>query len=246
MSRYYKRDGVEKPSVTTICGQLDKPALLQWAVGCAVDYIIVSLPSFSNDELPDHPAGTLLHMSDIVPLIESARTNFRQVSKNAMDAGSRVHDAIEQYLKTGREPFKPSDEVMAGFLSFLEWQDAHHLKTLQTEHTVYGDRYAGTLDLLCELNGKQYVIDFKTTSVKEGGQAYSEHRYQTAAYRQCIPGTVGHGVLYLHKQTGYPYWKDCSATYEADVKVFNILVDLFYASHPIVSKRIATQIDRKN
>jgi hypothetical protein len=216
-----------------------------WAVNCACDYILEKLPSVSNSELPDNPAGTLLHLSDVQPIVERARTEFRSASKTAMDAGSRVHDAIETYLKTGREPFNPSDEVLTGFLAFLEWKDLHHFEVIHTEHTVYGERYAGTLDLLCRLDGKQFVVDFKTTSIKEDGAAYPEHRYQTAAYRQCVPGTEGNGVLYLHKVTGFPLWKDCSSTYESDVNVFSILTDLYYATHPVVTKRINNQRERR-
>lgn len=241
MSRYYKHAGVDKPSVTTICGQLDKPALMYWAVNCACDYMIENMNMITNGELPDNTSGTIVNVSDIFPVIESARKNFRKVSKTAMDIGSRVHDAIEQYLQSGKEPFKPSDEVMAGFIAFLEWKDKFKVETIATEHTVYGDKYAGTLDLFCKLDGKQYVIDFKTTSINEDSPAYPEHRYQVAAYRNCIPEVVGCGILYLHKQTGYPNWRDSSATYEADLNVFNILVDLWYASHPNVSKRIIKQ-----
>jgi len=240
-SRYYKHDGVDKPSVTTICGLLDKPALMYWAVNCCADYILDYVKLITNPELPDNPSGTLIRVEDLYPIIESSRKNFRNVSKKAMDIGSRVHDAIEQYLNTGREPFKPGDEVEAGFLSFLEWQDKHHFKSIATEQTIYGDRFAGTCDLICELDGKQYLIDFKTTNVAEDSPAYPEHRYQVSAYRSCVPNVEGCGILYLHKTTGYPNWRDSSSTYESDLKVFNILVDLWYATHPNVSKRIVRQ-----
>lgn len=241
MGRYYKHAGIDKPSVTTICGQLDKPALTYWAANCACDYIIDKLQTITNPELPDHPAGSLVRMDDLLPIVESARKGFRSVSKTALDTGSRVHDAIEQYLNTGHEPFKPRAEVEAGFLAFLEWQDKHKFKSIATEQTVYGDRFAGQCDLICELDGKQYLVDFKTTNISEDSSAYPEHRYQVAAYRSCVPGVEGCGILYLHKQTGQPNWRDSSATYEADLNVFNILVDLWYASHPNVSKRIIRQ-----
>ena len=240
-SRYYKDGGVDKASVTTITGQLKQDWMPYWVSNCIRDYALEGLQNITNtNELPDHPVGTILRLDEVRNLIEKACKNYMEVSKSAMYIGSKVHDAIETYIATGREPFKPSDEVLAGFLSFLEWVDKYNVKFLSSEQTVYGDKFAGTLDLNCLLNGKSYVIDFKTTSIKEDGPAYLEHRYQVAAYRSCIK-TEGCGILYLHKVTGYPLWKDTSATYEADIRVFNILVDLFYASHSNVSKRIYKQ-----
>ena len=137
MSRYYKWQGLDLPSVTTITGQLDKPALVGWAANAACDYVLdevgrctwpVALPALCS-------------------IVEAARTNFRKVSRRAMDIGSQVHAAIEEYLKRGREPFKPEDAVASGFAAFQEWQRRHQLAVIATEQTVYAQKYAGTCDL---------------------------------------------------------------------------------------------------
>jgi hypothetical protein len=241
MSRYYKHNGIDKASVTTISGQLKQDWMPYWVSNCWRDYLLDRLPSITNtDELPNYPAGSVVLMSELQPLIEAAASNWREASKTAMHIGSQVHDAIETYIATGREPFKPGDEVTAGFLAFLEWMDEYQVKAISSEQTVYADRYAGTLDLHCYLNGKRYVVDFKTTAIKSDGPAYLEHRYQVAAYRACV-GAEGCGILYLHKQTGYPHWRDTSSTYAQDLRVFEILVELWYASHPNVNKRIVKQ-----
>lgn len=218
MSRTYKHPiGVDVPSCTTITGQLDKSgALTYWAAGSACDYICEQLkqhPDFGNNELFSY--------------IESARKNFRSVSKAAMDTGSRIHDAVEQYFKTGKEPFKPSDQVMSGFLAFLEWKDAHKVEPISLEHTVYGYDWAGTLDFYGLFDGRKYVIDWKSSK-----GVYDEMRYQVSGYRSAVGDCEGCGILRLDKETGYPEWVDTSETYDDDLSVFNILTDLWWARNP--------------
>ena len=101
--------------------------------------------------------------NELFSIIEASRKNFRSVSKAAMDTGSRIHDHVEQYFKTGKEPFKPSNEELSAFLAFLEWKDAHKVEPIQLEHTVYGYDWAGTLDFYGMFDGKKYVIDWKSS-----------------------------------------------------------------------------------
>ena len=170
-------------------------------------------------------------ISELGNIVEKSRKEFRSVSKSAMAIGSNVHAAIEYLLKTGKEPVISVDAELAGYMAFLEWADQHDFLAIETEHTVYSDKYAGTCDLICTLNGKKYLIDFKTSTMREGTAAYPEHRFQVAAYRQTDPTIEGTGVLYLNKQDGYPQWRDVSGTYAKDVAVFNCLVDLWYLIH---------------
>ncbi len=233
MGRYYKHNGGELPSVTTICGVLDKPALVQWAANAACDYILNELGDIDSRIQADQ-----LNAEFVGNVVEKARREFRSVSKKAMDIGSNVHAHIEHYLKTNKEPLIQGDAEVAGFLAFLEWADQYDMRVIATEHTVYSERYAGTCDLICTLAGKKYLIDFKTSKLADGAGAYPEHRYQVAAYRQTDPTIEGTGVLYLNKTTGYPAWRDVSGTYEKDVAVFNCLVELWFLIHDRKAKQI--------
>lgn len=222
MTRYYTYNGKKLPSVTTFCSQLDKPALTYWAANCACDYILNEIKSMPRAV----PGGEVdwIRRTELYPTIESARKNFRSVSAQALDIGSAVHQAIEHYLKTGQEPQSPSEQVLSAFLAFLEWEEAHELVTIKTEWTVYADRFAGTCDLYCVLDGKHTLVDFKASK-----GIYDEMRYQVAAYRSCLEGCEACGILRLDKETGLPEWKDTSDTYEQDLRVFNALVELWYA-----------------
>ena len=124
----YSDDLEEKEafSVTTICRILDKPALMYWSANCACDYIIQEFPK-------------MLYGDDLFPVVEAARKNWRKVSKKAMDIGAQVHDAIEMWLKNKIEPPKTvPDEVLSGFIAFLEWWEKNNIEVIKTEQVCYG------------------------------------------------------------------------------------------------------------
>lgn len=224
--RLYPYGDRELPSVTTITGQLDKSGpLTYWAANCACDYIFSQIDSkLDSDKSCPYTA------EELFPIIESARKNFRKVSRKALDIGSAVHQAIECYLQTGEEPQNPSEQILSAFLAFLEWKDSWQtFEPIKTEYTVYYPEehgYAGTLDLLVKLDGNVYVIDFKSSK-----GIYPEMRYQVAAYRAAVKDrpVLGCGILRLDKETGYPEWKDTSSTYEKDLNVFMKLCELWWA-----------------
>ncbi len=169
-------------------------------------------------------------------VLEEARKNFLSVSKKALDIGSSVHEIISRYLKTGIEPQIANDNVLAAFLAFLEWQDAHKFQPISTEQVVYDKdgRYAGTLDLVCQINGKVYVVDFKTT--KKPQKPYEEWAYQLAAYANCVPEVEGIGIVRLDKDTGYPDWYDLSHERERAFRIFQCLLELWYLRNPSYPK----------
>lgn len=100
------------------------------------------------------------------PLSDSKYLTVRtDVLDNAANKGSIVHNAIENYLKFGIEDI--SEEYKPYFLAFLEFLSDKQPTILATETKVYHKflRYAGTVDLVCIIDGKVYLIDYKTTAV---------------------------------------------------------------------------------
>ena len=132
---WYNRNGekIKKGhvvSVTQVLSLLDKSGpLMWWAVNCYRDYMLDAL-----EQLP----STLVDLSSIYSLVEKGRKNFRTVSQKALDIGSAVHAAIEQYLRTGIEPKIEDDAILAGFLAFLEFQDEYGIEPLEVEKVLYG------------------------------------------------------------------------------------------------------------
>ena len=87
------------------------------------------------------------------------------VLENAANRGTAVHNAIENYINFGIEDI--SEELNPYFLAFLRFLSDKQPNILATEKKVYHKflRYAGTVDFICEIDGKVYLIDFKTTAV---------------------------------------------------------------------------------
>ena len=226
MSHKYPHNGYVYSSVTTIISDCtDKSqALMGWSAREVCNWIRQNC---------DHVNGEHTDFWEVTQNdLKNAQHNYRDVSQDALDVGSAVHEAIEYYLKTNKEPILTNDKVIAGYVAFLEWKDKHQLLPLALEETVYGNYWGGMLDYRGLFDEKEYVIDWKTSKAH-----YPEMRYQIAAYRSANPNVVGSGVLRLDKETGMPDWKDHSKTYEKDLQVFNNMVELYYSRHPLLAKK---------
>jgi hypothetical protein len=242
MSRHYKIGDKKLSSVTTIISDCtDKSnALLPWATKAVCQHIRENCewakysPSLSlpMEEYEQHK--TFLVSSTA---LDNAQKNYRDISKEALDVGSAVHHAIEDWLNLGKEPINPPDQVLAAFVAFLEWADEHKLKCDGAELTVTDGRSAGTLDFVGEIDHERTVVDFKASKA-----IYKEHKIQIAAYRYMynldftqLPATRC-GILRLDKLTGFPEYRDCTKTYKEHLNIYHKMVDLYYARHPILRK----------
>ena len=126
-------------------------------------------------------------------------------------------------------------QARSGFKAFLSWMDENKVRVVATERKVYGNCWAGTLDLDAYINGKRYISDFKTSKAIYA----SDYGPQIAAYRSTYPpGEIeGSAIIRFDKQSGEFEWKDFSKRYKSDLNIFNKMVELFMARHPIISKK---------
>lgn len=114
-------------------------------------------------------------------------------TERAATIGTIVHSIIENYLK-GIDVFDSyindiddrfiRDSCYSAFLSFKRWWSIisqNNYRVLMQEQTLLCDYYGGTLDALIEINGKVYIVDFKTSN-------HLNYKYylQTAAYRRLL------------------------------------------------------------
>ena len=266
MSRYYDIDEYKYPSVTTIIGDCtDKSgALTQWGSNECVAWIRENCPRVFDVMESSHGIFDIDDLYVTEQDLNDARFAYKTVSKEALDVGTEVHNAIEDYLKSGNRRYTQEDneQVDNAFNAFIDWSKEVDLKPIALEKTVYGNGWAGTMDFLGYMNDKLYVIDYKTSKA-----FYPEMRYQVAAYRSAVEAEAsqdaqnnvidgyggiscvaydnefdrlnpqGCGVLRLDKTTGIPEFKDTSKSYESDLKIFNCMVDLYFARHPIIRKK---------
>lgn len=145
-TRIYTIDGNEFPSVTSIIGMMDKPALVPWAAKMAATYAV------SHRE-----AITLLDDDDAVQLIKS---NWRKARDKAADFGSAVHQMIEQGVTPDSEdPAWGYVNQAAEMLS--DWGITVDAAEVTVAHPAHS--YAGTVDVLAhDREGVALLLDWKT------------------------------------------------------------------------------------
>jgi hypothetical protein len=214
MGRTYKLESGEYPSVTTILDILDKPALKQWAVNMAIEYIE------SQDEVTNE-------------ILQNAKTEWKNVSQDALDIGSEIHNLIEVYIKEGKDAIgEMKPEVENGFLAFLEWEKENVDKWISSEITVYDNELcvAGTCDSIAVLkDGRKVLIDFKSSKGFYDGYAEQVAIYRYLYEKMTDEKLNGIMVLRLDKETGIPESKDFSKQYENKLNAFIKLLDYWYA-----------------
>lgn len=201
--RLYTIDGKKLPSVTTILGILNKPALLPWAAKeTAAEFarLLMELPMVHAD------GERMLPDERIMEYAEVAKKAYRKKSEEAMSKGTIVHDIIEQWIINDGKitPDEVSDPVARqGLEQFLAWGEQHEIEILESEQVITdGELYAGRYDLLCVVDGKKTLADLKTSS-----GIWPEYIYQCHAYAYCVPGVEQVGILRLDKETGEIEWR---------------------------------------
>ena len=154
-----KKSGRVVPSVTTALGSmLNKPILMKWAVKETCNYLYEKLKvknDWSNRE--------------VWAMFTDAKKASDVIAKNSMIIGSEVHNLIENFLLKKQNPNLKTkkDEVRNSFLAFYKWYKKYEPKVLGVEVPLYYDDYfgyAGTTDLIAEINGIEMMLDFKTSN----------------------------------------------------------------------------------
>ncbi len=132
--RYKLVNGEGVPGVTTITGQLNKPALIIWANKLGLQGIDSS--KFRDDKAM---IGSLAHEM-ILAHLSKRKPETEDYSKNQIDAAEN------------------------SFLSYLEWEKQHKIIPTLTETQEVSEkyRYGGTLDFYGLVDGIPELIDFKT------------------------------------------------------------------------------------
>lgn len=133
-TRYYLADGTLVPGSTTVCGVLNKPALVIWANR-------LGLEGIDSTKYTDKAAniGTLIH---------------EMVEKHITGGEVDYSDYTEFEKKM----------AVNGYNKYLEWEKGHKIEPIFNEKKFVSEkhRYGGTLDFYCKLDGKYTLIDFKS------------------------------------------------------------------------------------
>jgi len=118
------------------------------------------------------------------------------LKKAAGNKGSRVHKAVQDLLNgfevkisdnydSDGDTSELSAEEWECIMSFCNWWKESKAELIETEKTVYTDKYAGTVDLICKIDGEVWLIDLKTSK-----SIYTSHILQVSAYKHAYEGKI--------------------------------------------------------
>ena len=150
-TRYYVRDDKYYPSVTSI------------------------LQYFPKNKFFETWLKDVGHNADII-------------ARKAADEGTQVHDAIERYLLGEKISWmddngysKYSLEIWKMILKFHDFWSTYKPTLIESEIHLFSDKYiyAGTCDLVIEINGAKWLLDIKTSN-----SLYVSYDLQLSAYAQ--------------------------------------------------------------
>jgi hypothetical protein len=199
---YYFNGAGPWPGVTSITKVLDAPALTYWKMNQVAQAAIAGAERL----IEDREAGR----------VDAAVKYLTTLSTSAMDRGSRIHASIEQILRREPAAIDPRDEAaVAGARAWLNAQVREHgLRPLEVEAFLLHETlsYGGTCDLIAELDGEVWLLDWKTGSsvATPDGAVYRDHRLQLAAYanaefiarvndpeRYPLPAITRYGIVHV-------------------------------------------------
>ena len=229
-SRYYRRNGKYCPSITYVLGYYPKG-------------------KFFEDWL------------------KKVGYSAEYIVKKAAEQGTQVHEMIEDYLNgkelnflspSGNPMYDPT--VWQGFLRFVDWWEKHNPTLLETEVHLFSDKLkvAGTCDLVCEIDGEVWIIDFKFSN-----HIQTTYELQTAVYTECYKECFGkmadkQGILWLKSSKRGPKegkmqgkgWEivEPKRSQEENLDIFKTvkkLFDLENPKHSPVFTEFKTTVKRK-
>jgi hypothetical protein len=191
----YRVNRATVPGVTTVIKTMDAPALDAWKVRVQVEgtaraafrhppQIPETLSAlYAEEELL---AAEVAYVEELTA-IAKREFEHERLANEAADVGKQVHALIEHAVKEqlGQETTAPeaTDEALFVFAGWREWAESVGLEPLMAEgrvhHGVHG--YAGSFDLLCLIDGRPAIADWKPQP-----KAWPERRLQSAAYRRAL------------------------------------------------------------
>jgi len=197
---------------------------------------------YSEDGVTFVPSVTTI-ISEVYPNPELQRWKEntdkaeRDAKTNAgLTRGSNVHNALENLLdgvKISHEDYTLEEWVM--IMRGLEFLRKFKVKPIHIEKKLIGNRWAGTVDLICEIGGKTYIVDWKTNNYPSedtwGLQGFAYH----SLMEQPISGVW---FVHLNAKTRKPMemqgvgWKVFDINVEDYKRLWHNLVEVYEFKNP--------------
>lgn len=127
---------------------------------------------------------------------------MQEKRKKVTGWGRLIHDIAQKILLDKMPKIDPV--IRPSIEGFFDWLNTHKVKTFEVEKRVLNKKhlYAGTLDVLAEIDGRFGVLDIKTSR-----EIWDDHFIQTAAYFQAYNEQVSkkaktHWILKIDQYQG--------------------------------------------
>jgi genome maintenance exonuclease 1 len=174
--RRYALNGDDFTAVSSITGTLEKPALIPWAEQKGIE----GLARLVLDDV------IIVSPEQAVNLVRREKMGAEGARDEGAERGRAIHSAFEKLATTGEAP-KLADypeewrawvkgAARAWLLLDPEPEEAEKI-VCEPAH-----RYAGRPDLICRINNRRTLIDYKTGK----GRIYEQAHYQTRGYAMAL------------------------------------------------------------
>jgi predicted RecB family nuclease len=203
-------DGELLTGVTTILDILNKPFLIAWAAKEVYNFLLDKQEEIKK-----------MSPEEYEKLLFTAKNSRLKKSEKALDSGKIAHGWIEKHIGGEHNPLPDDKEAQNAVNAFLKWEKENNPEWLASELIVASSSqdFAGTLDAVARINGKIYLIDFKTSK-----QISPEYYLQTAAYQFCLEEmgakVDGRLILRLPKDGKVAEAQEVPTPYEFDRDTF--------------------------
>ena len=199
-SHQYKIKGRRVPNISTVSKMFDtNEALLQWSANVTADTIMEKMEL--NDMTPKVDTVTV-PFPVMKAEIDNAKKQYIKDRNEAAKIGTEIHDYIEHALSgKGEQVELTTDESKNAIKAFEKWREDYPVSVVANEQVVLGqndngDIFVGRYDTLAENDGKNIMIDFKSS-----GDVYPSHLIQGSAYAHAAPEDVDEvWVVQLQKE----------------------------------------------
>ncbi len=127
--------------------------------------------------------------------------SYKTVLNQSAEYGTKVHEALEKYIKG--EPI-PANTPLAPMQAFENWWKqitvTNQVSVLGQEFSLTCPWYGGTYDMLLKINGKPWLVDFKTSNHIRVGYCLQLAAYRNMLrFRHIVGDLTGFVILRLFK-----------------------------------------------
>lgn len=187
-SRFYDVNGKKMPSVTTILSCIGKPALVNWAAKVEREMVMEVAGNLYHEIAETPRMSKLGFLTTMADRLGKTKASQKELAK-AGEIGTQAHAWIEWTIKAqlmhvniGPCPVISAPATLA-VSAWERWKNSVEFKPLRCEQAVWSHthQYAGTMDLLAEINGRLTLLDWKS-----GKKIYPEASLQNIAYRYAL------------------------------------------------------------